>query len=46
MCITEIGQVILQSGGFKDEQRNPQTSQKISFFELPNNAENDATVDN
>ena len=26
MCITAIGQAILELGGFKDEQESPQTS--------------------
>ena len=35
MCITAIGQTSLELWTFKDEQGNPQTSQKMSFSDFP-----------
>ena len=36
MCITAIGQAILELWGFKNEYENPQTSRKMSFPDFSN----------
>ena len=36
MCITAIGQAVLELWSFSDEQENPPTGRKMSVFDISN----------